>query len=420
LLTNRQGVASGAGPAGLAAAVYAASEGLSRPFGGQAGAPARIENYLGFPTGITGMALMARAYGQAQKFGVETAIPAEVKALQTISERDGRIVLKLSDTERASARSVVIASGARHRQLGCSDLDLFEASSVHYWASPIEAKLCDGQEVVVVGGGNSAGQAVAYLASKAARAWVLVRGEDLSSSMSSYLVDRITSLPNVEVVTRAHITGVEGADGMLEAVRWRRTGATEEVRRPICHLFLFIGADPNIDPRQMDRQHAAIAVGTRPRRFVGCAHFRIVSGSVRSRVLIRRAREDRRFISGQQQLQLIGVHLLRSTAKQCALVLRQDERKLLVFLQCSVALGDGDVALAKERDLFRRDLLDDRDRFDELLLEKQRIGRQIFEANYISTPRVRVAQRPRWKIRWCSDLEVPGSDHRDGPWRLAA
>jgi len=118
---------------------------------------------------------------------------------------------------------------------------------VHYWASPIEAKLCDGQEVVVVGAGNSAGQAVAYLASKAAKVWVLVRGEDLASSMSSYLVDRITSLPNVEVVTRAHITGLEGADGMLEAVRWRRSGATEEVRRPICHLFLFIGADPNSD-----------------------------------------------------------------------------------------------------------------------------------------------------------------------------
>jgi thioredoxin reductase (NADPH) len=243
----------GAGPAGLAAAVYAASEGLSvlvldcRSFGGQAGASARIENYLGFPTGITGMALMARAYGQAQKFGVETAIPAEVKALQTMGERDGRIVLKLSDTERASARAVVIASGARYRRLGCSGLDLFEASSVHYWASPIEAKLCDGQEVVVVGAGNSAGQAVAYLASRAAKVWVLVRGEDLSSSMSSYLVDRITSLPNVEVVTRAQVSGLEGADGMLEAVRWRRSGSAEEVRRPVCHLFLFIGADPNTD-----------------------------------------------------------------------------------------------------------------------------------------------------------------------------
>ena len=132
----------------------------------------------------------------------------------------------------------------------------------------------------------------------------------------------------------------------------------------------------------MNRQHAAIAIGTWPHRLLGCAGFRIVSGAVRSRILIRRARDDRRFISGQQQLQLIGVHLLRSTAKQCALVLRQDEQKLLVLLQCGVALGDGDVALASKRDLFRRDLLDDRHRFDELLLEKQRVGRQIIEANH--------------------------------------
>jgi thioredoxin reductase (NADPH) len=244
----------GAGPAGLAAAVYAASEGLSvlvpdcRAFGGQAGASARIENYLGFPTGITGMALMARAYAQAQKFGVETAIPAEVTGLQAPGDRDhGDIILELANDERARARSVVIASGARYRRLDCGHLDLFEASSVHYWASPLEAKLCAGQEVVVVGAGNSAGQAVAYLASKVAKVWVLMRGEDLSASMSSYLVDRITSLPNVEVVTRAKITRLEGADGTLEAVRWRRSGDAEEVRRPICHLFLFIGADPNTD-----------------------------------------------------------------------------------------------------------------------------------------------------------------------------
>jgi hypothetical protein len=137
-------------------------------------------------------------------------------------------------------------------------------------------------------------------------------------------------------------------------------GLADLVKRPAAaRATLALHIDHDIDPRQMDRQHAAIAVGTRPRRFVGCAGFRIVSGTVRSRVLIRRARDDRRFISGQQQLQLIGVHLLRSTAKQCALVLRQDEQKLLVLLQCGVALGDGDVALVGERDLFRRDLLDD-------------------------------------------------------------
>jgi hypothetical protein len=159
-------------------------------------------------------------------------------------------------------------------------------------------------------------------------------------------------------------------DGLADLVK-RSTAARADLALHIDH---------DIHARQMNRQHAAIAVGTWPRRFVGCAGFRIVSGAVR--VLIRRACDDRRFISGQQQLQLISVHLLRSTAKQCPLVLRQDEQKLLVLLQCGVALGNGDVALVSERDLFRRDLRDDRRRFDELLLEKQRVGRQIIEANH--------------------------------------
>ena len=244
----------GAGPAGLATAVYAASEGLSvlvldcRAFGGQAGASARIENYLGFPTGITGMALMARAYNQAQKFGVEMAIPDEVMGLQARTDPDeDRFVLRLSNDERVSARSVVIASGARYRRLEVENLEAFEASSVHYWASPLEGKLCAGQEVALVGAGNSAGQAVVYLAGQAAKVWLLVRGSELEASMSRYLVDRIAGLPNVEVVTQAQVTGLEGEDGMLEAVRWRHGASEEEVRRPIRHLFLFIGADPNTD-----------------------------------------------------------------------------------------------------------------------------------------------------------------------------
>ncbi|MGA6967924.1 MAG: FAD-dependent oxidoreductase [Xanthobacteraceae bacterium] len=244
----------GAGPAGLAAAVYAASEGLSvlaldcRAFGGQAGASARIENYLGFPTGITGMALMARAHNQARKFGVEMAIPDEVIGLEEPSHRNkGRFVLKLSNNERVSARSVVIASGARYRQLAVDGLASFEAASVHYWASPLEGKLCAGQEVALVGAGNSAGQAVVYLASQVAKVWLLVRGRDLASSMSRYLVDRITGLSNVEVLTQTTVTGVEGRDAMLEAIRWRRGSSGEEVRRPIQHLFLFIGADPNTE-----------------------------------------------------------------------------------------------------------------------------------------------------------------------------
>jgi thioredoxin reductase (NADPH) len=243
----------GAGPAGLATAVYAASEGLSvlvldcRSFGGQAGASARIENYLGFPTGISGIALMARAYNQAQKFGVEMAIPDEVSGLQCRGDADGRFVLKLSNGERVTARSVVIASGARYRQLAVENLDSFEASSVHYWASPLEGKLCAGQEVALVGAGNSAGQAAVYLASQVAKVWLLVRGRDLASSMSRYLVDRIGGLSNIEVVTQVEITGLEGRDGMLEAIRWRRKTTGEETQRPIRHLFLFIGADPNTD-----------------------------------------------------------------------------------------------------------------------------------------------------------------------------
>jgi thioredoxin reductase (NADPH) len=187
----------GAGPAGLATAVYAASEGLSvvvldsRAFGGQAGASARIENYLGFPTGISGIALMARAYNQAQKFGAEMAIPDEVTSLAAQDSADGSFTLNLHTGERARARSVVVAAGARYRRLHVDNLDTFESSSVHYWASPIEAKLCANQEVALVGAGNSAGQAAVYLASQGVKVWMLVRRTDLAETMSRYLVDRI-------------------------------------------------------------------------------------------------------------------------------------------------------------------------------------------------------------------------------------
>jgi thioredoxin reductase (NADPH) len=242
----------GAGPAGLATAVYAASEGLEvvvldcRAFGGQAGASARIENYLGFPTGVTGIALMARAYNQALKFGAEMAIPTEAVSLAA-DAGDGRFTLQLADDGRVSARAVVIASGARYRQLAVANLDMFEAASVHYWATPLEGKLCSEQEVALVGGGNSAGQAAVYLATQAAKVWLIVRGGDLAASMSRYLVDRIAGIANIEVVTRAEVSSLEGRDGALEAIRWRCRGASEEVRRPIRHLFLFIGAAPNTD-----------------------------------------------------------------------------------------------------------------------------------------------------------------------------
>jgi thioredoxin reductase (NADPH) len=243
----------GAGPAGLAAAVYAGSEGLRtlvldrRAFGGQAGASARIENYLGFPTGITGMALMARAYNQAQKFGVEMAIPDEVIGLDPGSyPNDGRFILNLSDGERASARSVIVASGARYRRPAVPNLEAFEGASVHYWASPLEAKLCAGQEVALVGAGNSAGQAVVYLATQVRKVWLLVRGPSLAAKMSRYLVERISGLANVEVLTQTGISGLEGSGSVLEAVRWRGPSG-EDMRWPVRHLFLFIGADPNTD-----------------------------------------------------------------------------------------------------------------------------------------------------------------------------
>jgi thioredoxin reductase (NADPH) len=242
----------GAGPAGLAAAVYAASEGLSvvvldcRAFGGQAGASARIENYLGFPTGISGLALMARAYNQAQKFGADISIPDEAVRLGLGEDGGGQgFQLKLASDERVRARTVVVASGARYRRLDVANVNAFEGSSIHYWASPLEARLCAGQEVALVGAGNSAGQAVVYLASRVAKVWMLVRGRSLEATMSRYLVERISALPNVEILCRTKVDALEGKDGILSAVRWRSLASGEETQRPIRHLFLFIGADPN-------------------------------------------------------------------------------------------------------------------------------------------------------------------------------
>jgi len=165
-------------------------------------------------------------------------------AMDNFSFRVGNLLV--GNDESAAARSIVIATGARYRRLDIHNLEAFEGTSVHYWASPLEAKLCAGQEVAVVGAGNSAGQAVVYLASQVAKVWLLVRGPNLHSKMSRYLVDRISGLPNVEVVTQAKISRLEGQDHTLEAVHWR-SGANDEIRQPIRHLFLFIGADPNTD-----------------------------------------------------------------------------------------------------------------------------------------------------------------------------
>ncbi|WP_404286728.1 FAD-dependent oxidoreductase [Microvirga sp. RSM25] len=243
----------GAGPAGLAAAVYAASEGLSvivldcRAFGGQAGASARIENYLGFPTGISGMALMARAYNQAQKFGVEMVIPNEAEHLSIAAGDGGRQYrLRTGGDETVHARAVIVASGARYRRLEVANLAQFEGSSVHYWASPIEARLCTGQEVALVGAGNSAGQAAVYLASQVKTVWLLVRGSGLEASMSRYLIERIEAQPNIKLLPETTVTALVGQGENLESIRWcNRQG--EEGECLIRHLFLFIGADPNTD-----------------------------------------------------------------------------------------------------------------------------------------------------------------------------
>jgi thioredoxin reductase (NADPH) len=245
----------GAGPAGLAAAVYGASEGLSvlvldsRAFGGQAGASARIENYLGFPTGISGLALAGRAFNQALKFGAEIAIPLEVAKLDcggVDGKSCGSLKLELTNGNVVRARTVVVASGARYRRPPIANLAEFEGAGVSYWASPVEAKLCAGEEVALVGGGNSAGQAVVYLAPKVKYLHLVVRGAGLEASMSQYLIDRIKALPNVELHTNTEIVGLEGdgASGLTGAVfRCRRTGETHACA--LRHLFLFIGADPN-------------------------------------------------------------------------------------------------------------------------------------------------------------------------------
>jgi thioredoxin reductase (NADPH) len=245
-------VVVGAGPAGLATAVYAASEGLRvvvldcRSFGGQAGASARIENYLGFPTGISGQALAGRAFVQAQKFGAEIMIPAQAAALDcTRAGRDGDLTLTLTDGRKLRSRTVVIASGARYRRPDVPRLAEFEGRGVWYWASALEAKMCAQSEVALVGGGNSAGQAAVFLAEHASNVHVLVRGPGLAASMSRYLIDRIDATPNIELHPYTQLTGLHGDSlGGLAAVTWRNSQTALEDQRPIRHLFLFVGADP--------------------------------------------------------------------------------------------------------------------------------------------------------------------------------
>src|SRR5882757_1954561 len=243
----------GSGPAGLATAVYAASEGLSvavfdaRAFGGQAGASARIENYLGFPTGISGQALAGRAYNQAQKFGAEMLIPVSIRSLDC-SKPDGLFALATECGQSLKAKSIVVASGARYRRPGIENLDAFEGRGVWYWASPIEGRLCANQDIVLVGGGNSAGQAAVFLSGHARKIYMIIRGGGLGASMSRYLIERIEATDNIELIFNTEVVGLDGGeDASLERVRWRSRLGGDEITADIRNLFLFVGADPATD-----------------------------------------------------------------------------------------------------------------------------------------------------------------------------
>ncbi len=240
-------VVVGAGPAGLAAAVYGASEGLSTIVleamapGGQAGTSSKIENYLGFPTGISGQALAGRAQVQAQKFGARLAISRSVTELDCDTKP---YRLTLEDGIHVSARTVVVATGARYRTLSVPNYERFEGQGIHYAATAMEAQLCANEEIIVVGGGNSAGQAAMYLSRNAAHVYMLVRAKGLAETMSDYLVQRIIASPHVTLLTGTEITALDG-EKMLERVTWTNRPADESETRPIRNVFVMIGAAPN-------------------------------------------------------------------------------------------------------------------------------------------------------------------------------
>ncbi len=239
-------VVVGAGPAGLAASVYAASEGLdvltadALAAGGQAGTSSRIENYLGFPTGISGAELTRNALIQAQRFGARITVPCEVRSLGIDG---GERIVTLADRTRLRTRCVLVATGVEYRKLDVPRFADFDGAGIYYAATDMEARLCRGEEIVVVGAGNSAGQAIVYLARHARRIYVVVRGGELEASMSRYLVDRVQGLENVTIHCGAVVTGLEG-DGHLAAVQVR-VGAEEPATLETKALFLFIGADAN-------------------------------------------------------------------------------------------------------------------------------------------------------------------------------
>ncbi len=243
----RDVVIVGAGPAGLAAAVYGSSEGLDvlvlegNAPGGQAGSSSKIENYLGFPTGISGQELAARAYTQAQKFGAQVMIAK--RAIHLACDRKP-YAIEMDEGPPVQARAVIIATGAEYRRLSLENLARFEGAGVYYGATPIEARLCGGDEVIVTGGGNSAGQAAVFLAQTAGRVHMLVRSDGLAESMSRYLIRRIEENPAIVLRTHTEIVALEGGDH-LERVRWRDNQAGSIETHDIRHVFVMTGAVPN-------------------------------------------------------------------------------------------------------------------------------------------------------------------------------
>jgi thioredoxin reductase (NADPH) len=239
----------GAGPAGLAAAVYGASEGLSTLLvdqtaaGGQAGTSMRIENYLGFPTGITGSELTDRAVLQANRFGARLSVPSSAASLAF----DGRYsVLKLANGETAVAKCLLIATGAQYRRLEVDGCEALEGRGVYYAATPMEARLCQGSDVAVVGGGNSAGQAAVFLSSVARKVYHLIRGDDLNKNMSSYLVRRVEQTDNIEILRNTDVQAMHG-DGHLDQLDVRNNRTGEIARLEVVALFSFIGAVPRTE-----------------------------------------------------------------------------------------------------------------------------------------------------------------------------